>query len=789
MSKFPLLGLSLLLLTACAGIEPGNAPAPGAEQDTTADELVPEAASKAQEQLEQQIREIPERPLDQETMARLMEAEFSLYRQDPATALKIYEQLTASTGDAGVARRSAEIALTSNDPFRTLDAALAYLELAPDSTHAQKIAARALTRAAEVEGAWELIQAQPEPERAEILQSMAVEAVRTSSQNRDQSQVKWLLEKILQVYGESPDAIDISLALAILYENLSDFDQAARYAAEVNRARPDNLLAVRLRANALVRSGNLQAASDMLSHWIRHNIDEAEPRFSLAQILASFDRKAALPIFEELSEEYPWVGQLRLGAAQLHLANGSPENAIPHYERLSSLSEYREMALFNLGRIYEQRDEREKAADYFKQVTDENLIFEARARRALIRYSPGAEQALDEEFNDLRNSFPERAQDLFQEQGTTLLTADALEPAIDAFTRGLEQYPDSEAMLYSRSIAYERTDRVEEAVADLRKILSFDEDNATALNALGYTLANRTTEFDEAQELIERAMELDPEDPAIIDSMGWVLYRKGEHNKALEYLQLAYDNLLDEEVVVHWSRYCGNWIALMKPEQFWTRPNRTCLAVNSSNRFATGFNYTPILINAMPIRRALVICVALVLSACETFSVIPQEPTGTESSQENWRIRGKFSFRSEQVSESGNFDWQQHGDRYQVRLFGPLGIGAVTISGDSDQVRIRTRDQDLISQQPQQTLRELTGMNIPINSLNYWLLGQRTDSNGTDANGTEREDSGWTLTYTEPKLFQAVVQDTSTTRELATRIVGHNGPHQLKLAIKSWTPL
>ena len=87
--------------------------------------------------------------------------------------------------------------------------------------------------------------------------------------------------------------------------------------------------------------------------------------------------------------------------------------------------------------------------------------------------------------------------------------------------------------------------------ADLRKVLQLQPNNSAALNALGYTFANRNQRLSEAWELIERAYFLNPNDPAIIDSMGWIKYRMGENSVALDFLRKAYEAFKDQEIAAH----------------------------------------------------------------------------------------------------------------------------------------------------------------------------------------------------------------------------------------------
>ncbi|WP_374249247.1 tetratricopeptide repeat protein [Thermomonas sp.] len=121
----------------------------------------------------------------------------------------------------------------------------------------------------------------------------------------------------------------------------------------------------------------------------------------------------------------------------------------------------------------------------------------------------------------------------------------------DAFARGLAAQPDNIDLLYARALMWERTDDIARAEADLRRILVIAPDNVAALNALGYTLADRTRRYREALELIDRARVAEPGNAAIIDSYGWVLFRLGKTRAALEQLRRAYAQQKDPDIASH----------------------------------------------------------------------------------------------------------------------------------------------------------------------------------------------------------------------------------------------
>ena len=119
------------------------------------------------------------------------------------------------------------------------------------------------------------------------------------------------------------------------------------------------------------------------------------------------------------------------------------------------------------------------------------------------------------------------------------------------YDASLEEVPGNSDLLYSRGMLADKLDRLDIVERDMREIISREPDNADALNALGYTLADRTDRYEEAYALIKRAIELKPDEPYIVDSMGWVLYRMGRHQEALEQLRRAMSINPDPEIAAH----------------------------------------------------------------------------------------------------------------------------------------------------------------------------------------------------------------------------------------------
>ena len=136
-------------------------------------------------------------------------------------------------------------------------------------------------------------------------------------------------------------------------------------------------------------------------------------------------------------------------------------------------------------------------------------------------------------------------------EGELLVNAQRQAEAMTLYDQALQREPDNNELLYARALLAEKMDKLDILERDLRAILKRDPENALALNALGYTLADRTTRFAEAEQLIKHALVLLPNDPAVLDSMGWVQFRLGHHAEALKYLRQAYEINDDAEIAAH----------------------------------------------------------------------------------------------------------------------------------------------------------------------------------------------------------------------------------------------
>lgn len=209
-------------------------------------------------------------------------------------------------------------------------------------------------------------------------------------------------------------------------------------------------------------------------------------------------------------------------------------------------------AAFQAARSAEVLDLKEEAIGWYAQLDGGDNALIATLRQAILLSELGRVDEAREQLLYARNDGSTMVQ-----METTLIEAQILseagqgEEAFRVLAKALGQFPGDERLLYTRALIAVQLDRLEQAEADLREVLGADPSNAAALNALGYTLADRTSRLDEAEALIRQAYQLEPEDPAIIDSMGWVAYRQGRLDDAEQYLRQAFMRDRNAEIGAH----------------------------------------------------------------------------------------------------------------------------------------------------------------------------------------------------------------------------------------------
>jgi tetratricopeptide (TPR) repeat protein len=256
--------------------------------------------------------------------------------------------------------------------------------------------------------------------------------------------------------------------------------------------------------------------------------------------------------FKKLRRLLPEAPEVLLSLGILAIQLDRLDEARSHLLELSRRDKNGDEAAFYLGRVEELKERSDKAVDWYQKVTsNQRLRVEAQMRIARILAGQGELAKAREMLRALRREVPARSADIYLIEGGILDDSAAPEVVLEHYDEALKAHPDRNDLLYARGLYASTHGRLESAEQDLREIIQRDQKHADALNALGYTLADQTDRYQEALDYIERALTLRPESPAILDSMGWIQFKLGDSEQALEYLRRAYEVLPDGEIAAH----------------------------------------------------------------------------------------------------------------------------------------------------------------------------------------------------------------------------------------------
>ncbi|MCB1746560.1 MAG: tetratricopeptide repeat protein [Gammaproteobacteria bacterium] len=486
---------------------------------------------------------------EDDPLYRLLVAEFAGQRGYLDVATEQYLELARSERDARLAERATRIAVFSRDDDAALAAAKVWVELAPEDMDARQILAAMYIRHG---------QAQPAMENLEYVLTHD-DAVESGNRLRmianllgredDRDTALEVMGELVDHFKDDTDALLAYALLAVRAERLDDARRAIRRVVERTEL-PSNVAMAYLAV--LQKQDKLPEAIDWLDELLSLNPDQFGLRLIYARMLAEANRyEEARVQFGVLAEQSPDNTDITFALGLLNLQAGRNDDAAANFEQLLKLETREDEAHFYLGQIAEARGERQAAIEHYQAIEGGSNYFAAQLRKALVLALLGR---VDEAVAFLDQVQPEDDQqrfDLARAKGEILVEHGRLDEAMAIYDAALAGGHYDTELLYTRAMLAEKMGRIDVLERDLRAIIEAEPDNAQALNALGYTLADRTERFEEAHALIERALELSPEDFYILDSMGWVLYRLGRLDDAIPYLERARELRNDPEVAAH----------------------------------------------------------------------------------------------------------------------------------------------------------------------------------------------------------------------------------------------
>ncbi len=522
------------------------------------------AAPKAPAEAEAEApgRPLPDVELTGPLLFEIVAAEVAVQRGEPSAAFNTLMKAAHDTGDPRLARRATEVALGARAAPQALEAAQLWRQLDGGSAEAEQTYTSLLVANGRYDDAKPLLQKQIRAEQDPVAVLERVQ--RLLARATDQVKGMALLDALAAPYRDDPKVgFEVHLVLAHGAHAAGQGARATEEARAALKMRPDSEQAAIAAAQFILEGKNKTEAAGradaigLLSDFLHRNPNAAEARLAYARLLIGDGRNdAARAQFEELLKRDPRSPDALFALGVLSMQAELLPQAREYFQRYLTAVEdgadrEPDPAYLNMARIAEDEQKYDEAFDWLHRVHSPDQLLTARIREAFLLAKLNR---LDEALKTLQDAPVESADDRLQvvlSQGQILREAHRYQESYDLLAAALKASPDDPNLLYETAMSAERLDRLDVMETDLRRLVQLRPDYAHAYNALGYTFADRNIRLKEAYELIDKALQLAPDDGFILDSMGWVQYRLGNLTAARDYLGRAYRLKPEADVAAH----------------------------------------------------------------------------------------------------------------------------------------------------------------------------------------------------------------------------------------------
>ena len=498
---------------------------------------------------------LPSVKLTEDLLFKYLTAEFADQRGEWQLAYTNMLVIAQETRDPRVARRAAEIALNAKQSKEALAAVRLWREITPHSEEATQYYLGLAILGDNIAEAKPYLQQRLNETRSHTLGLAILQTQRLLSRAKDKHAAFSLLEDLLGPYQSLPETHIALAQSAFAAGNNSRAVQEAKHALKLA---PDSELAVLTLAQVLPdKSDTLKTLSDFLSSHPKAR----EIRLAYARMLVEQKQYAqAVAEFKTLLKEQPQDLTVLYALGLLSAQNNNLKEAeqyLTTYMKVLGTQPDDErdptQALIILTQIAEERNDIKSALKWLEQVdsTSSNSYLNVQIKRAQLIAKSGDLSGARKLLKELNGTSEEEQVQALAAEAQILKTANHAQEAMSVLENGLKKFPDNVDLLYDYAMAAEKLNNLTAMETSLRKVIKLAPNNQHAYNALGYSFAERNIRLEEAYMLIEKALQLAPEDPFIMDSMGWVQFRLGRLREAEAMLRRAYELRPDAEIATH----------------------------------------------------------------------------------------------------------------------------------------------------------------------------------------------------------------------------------------------
>ena len=544
-----------LTLSACV-----TAPSDSLNRSTTAQaqtELESRSADSVVEPNEDQVnvasaadlaqdKSLPKQELTADTLEQLLTLNFASF--DGQWALAAQNALSAAeqSKDFRLARLATLFALQTADYDQASTASELWLALKPESVDAQNMNIISLVGAANIEAAKEAIELQMQGRNIDdYIKQAAALLVRQKNEEGGFDVIDHLVDM-------HPDSAQVHVSAAYVAEVFKKYEAAEFWANKALELRPGWDLAAQMNVRLLQIQNKTEERSVFIEEFVSQYPSSVAMRIShSADLAAKNEFQAAYDIMLAVLKDAPDnVGALQYSSALAQQLD-DPKKAAYYYRRALNIDPKNDDVRWSAARLAQTQQKYTTAERFYRDISDPEKLFEAQIQMANVQYEI---DGIDSAMLALAVASPNTNDEYLQLAITRhylLMRAFKYEEAFGYTNDTLVFMPDNPDLLYARALVAAELKKLKIAEQDLRKVIAIDPQNANAMNALGYTLADQTDRLDEAKVLIAQALVLRPNDAHILDSWGWVSYRLKDYVTAIEYLRRAYEASPEAEVAAH----------------------------------------------------------------------------------------------------------------------------------------------------------------------------------------------------------------------------------------------
>ena len=552
--QFLLLVIALMLLGGCTSQSvkesaPKKTDASSAAVDASAEaEASAVNASIAESKVPKRPRpsDYPVAPFPKDALYQLLVAEVAGYRGEYSTALEKYVDMALKTRDAGVAQRAAMLAVYLKRYEEALTTSKIWVEQEPDSIEARRYLSEQLLRIGDME------QAIVHMEAIKNLGGLAnFESFAYSAANMDDKGREVLLEAMSRMLAEYPGDEQLMFSKAVLLEQSGQLEEALQLANQLLVSKKDINVIV-LKVNALKDLLRTDEALVFLESTLEELADKRRLRLIYARMLFEAERLVdAEKQYEQVHQQAPNDSDILFALALISMEQGKDESAKGYLNQMIRFNRRANEAHYYLGSIADKNDEIPQAISEYKMVGPGREYLAAQVRIAALLADQDRLDDARAHLENQRANNPERYNRLVMIEGQLLSERGHEAEFFELLEMVIKKQPENVELLYFRAMTGQSLGRLDVLEQDLLRVIEIDPGNADAMNALGYTLADQTDRHDEALILIERALEIKPNEAAFIDSLGWVQYRLENYKDAVTNLRKALSLFDNDEVAAH----------------------------------------------------------------------------------------------------------------------------------------------------------------------------------------------------------------------------------------------